>query len=66
MLASFLLTALTITGLMVLWYMVQRLWKKTFDEYVDGDEDVLADRRSCSDCGCTVACKKKAAEANAG
>lgn len=59
MLTSFLIAFLSITGLMTMWWMVQKFWRKTFDEYVAGDEDVLEGRRSCSDCGCTVACKRK-------
>lgn len=40
------------------WALVQALWKKTFsDEY--REDDVLAGRRSCSNCGCTTACSTK-------
>ncbi len=43
---------------MVLWFIVQRLWGNTFSGYIS-DEDVLAERRSCGNCGCTTACEKK-------
>ncbi|MBL7472203.1 hypothetical protein [Robertkochia sediminum] len=40
------------------WALVQALWKKTFrEEY--SEDDVLAGRRSCSNCGCTTACATK-------
>jgi hypothetical protein len=45
-------------GLVVLWFIVQRLWGNTFSDYIS-DEDVLAERRSCGNCGCTTACEKK-------
>lgn len=45
-------------GLVVVWYIVQRLWGNTFSDYIS-DEDVLAERRSCGNCGCTTACERK-------
>lgn len=57
-------TLLTGIGGMVvmvaLWVLVQAGWKTTFADY-HSDEDVLAERRSCGNCGCTTACKKKPA-----
>ena len=47
-----------IVGLMLLWLVVQTLWGRIFADYMD-DEDVLADRRSCKNCGCTTACENK-------
>ncbi len=45
-------------GLVLLWTVVQALWKNVFrEEYVE--EDVLAGRRSCSNCGCTTFCERK-------
>ena len=58
MLNSLLIAAGGIAGLMVLWFIVQRLWGNTFSGYIS-DEDVLAERRSCGNCGCTTACEKK-------
>lgn len=41
-----------IVTMMIAWVAVQVLWKKVFAENIT-DEDVLADRRSCGNCGCT-------------
>ena len=58
MIKSLLIAITCITALMMGWLMVQLWWKKTFREYIS-DEDVLADRRSCKNCGCTEACENK-------
>ena len=47
--------------LVLLWAGVQSLWRKTFAEYIT-DEDVLAGRTKCSNCGCTTACQKDGRE----
>ncbi len=48
---------LTVTIVLV-WALVQNQWKKVFrEEY--SEDDVLAGRRSCSNCGCTGFCDKK-------
>ncbi|MDI1324082.1 MAG: hypothetical protein PSV36_15120 [Algoriphagus sp.] len=44
--------------LMLAWVWVQSLWRKMFSENIS-DEDVLAERRSCGNCGCTKVCKKE-------
>ena len=44
-----------IVFLMVAWAFVQSMWKLVFAENVQ-DEDVLADRRSCGNCGCSGVC----------
>ena len=44
--------------LMIAWTFIQLIWKKTFAEYIS-DEDVLAERKSCGNCGCSTACKIK-------
>lgn len=49
--------------MMTIWVIVQMLWRKTFAEYLS-DEDVLADRRSCSNCGCTTVCENKRSQFN--
>ncbi|MGB5357965.1 MAG: hypothetical protein WBN11_14845 [Eudoraea sp.] len=47
--------------LVLLWTVVQALWKKAFrEEYIE--DDVLAGRRSCSNCGCTTFCKRNEEE----
>ncbi|MER3318344.1 MAG: hypothetical protein RIB79_08625 [Allomuricauda sp.] len=48
---------LTVT-IVLAWALVQTLWKKTFQEEYSED-DVLAGRRSCSNCGCTGFCERK-------
>lgn len=58
MLQSYFIGIIAIIGLMVLWVLVQANWKQVFrDEYAD--EDVLAGRSSCRNCGCTEACERK-------
>ena len=47
-----------IVALMLLWALVQGFWRKTFAENIT-DQDVLAERRSCGNCGCTKVCKKE-------
>lgn len=58
MIKSLLIAITSITSLMLVWLIIQALWKKTFREYIS-DVDVLAERRSCQNCGCTTACTKK-------
>jgi hypothetical protein len=48
-------------GLMVLWYVVQTLWGKTFADHLT-DEDVMAGRSTCGSCGCGTSCKLKKVE----
>lgn len=43
-----------VVGLAIVWVLVQKLWRRTFADYI-ADEDVLAERRSCSNCGCAGA-----------
>ena len=49
-----------IVGMMLVWMLVQYLWKKTFAAYVS-DEDALADRSTCANCTCATVCENKAA-----
>ena len=46
-----------VVGLMLLWYMVQSWWGRTFSDNIT-DEDVLAGRSSCGNCGCATFCEK--------
>jgi len=55
---SFLIAATAIIGMMFVWTIVQTMWRKIFTGSAAG-EDVLADRRSCSDCSCITICKNK-------
>jgi hypothetical protein len=50
-----------IVVLMILWVVVQSVWKKTFSDYMS-DEDVLAGRNSCGNCGCGTVCKKESGQ----
>jgi hypothetical protein len=44
--------------LMVLWVVIQRNWGKMFSDQLS-DEDVLAGRSDCTNCGCITSCKNK-------
>ena len=59
MLQSLLIAMGIIVGLMLAWLLVQSLWREEFADYIT-EEDVLAERRSCNNCGCTQACERKA------
>ncbi len=43
--------------LMIIWVLIQGIWKKTFQENIV-DEDALADRSTCGNCGCGTVCRK--------
>ncbi|MBK8625017.1 MAG: hypothetical protein IPN86_05495 [Saprospiraceae bacterium] len=58
MIKSLIIAITGISALMIGWLMIQTFWKKTFRDYIS-DEDVLAERRSCKNCGCTEACENK-------
>lgn len=58
MIKSLLIAAFAIIGMMVAWTVVQTMWRKIFTGNAVG-EDVLVDRRSCSDCSCIAICKNK-------
>jgi len=47
-----------IVGLMLVWILVQTLWRNTFAEHIQ-DSDVLAGRTKCSNCGCTSVCENR-------
>ncbi|MTI41660.1 hypothetical protein [Fulvivirga lutimaris] len=52
---------LGIIGMMLIWTVVQRAWKKAFpDHHIN--EDVLAGRSDCGSCGCTTKCINKNSE----
>ncbi|MCB0558377.1 MAG: hypothetical protein H6573_07730 [Lewinellaceae bacterium] len=58
MIISFLIGIGGMIFLMAAWVIIQSLWRKSFSDYLS-DEDVLADRSSCGNCGCTTACENK-------
>jgi hypothetical protein len=47
-----------IVSIMVAWTLIQQHWKRVFPEDV-ADDDALAGRKSCGNCGCTTQCKTK-------
>ena len=61
MITKYIIGILGITGLMILWAIIQYLWKVAFIDQ-QTDEDVLAGRSSCGNCGCGTTCKKKKSE----
>ncbi|MCB0565387.1 MAG: hypothetical protein KDD01_13520 [Phaeodactylibacter sp.] len=58
MIGSFLIGIGGMIFLMAAWVIIQSLWRKSFSDYLS-DEDVLADRASCGNCGCATACERK-------
>jgi hypothetical protein len=44
--------------LMLIWIVVQSKWRKTFSDHVV-DEDALAERSTCGNCGCTSICENR-------
>ena len=65
MIGNYIIGILGIVGLMVVWAIVQSMWRKIFiDEVVD--HDVLAGRSDCGNCSCLTPCtnKKLAKEKN--
>jgi len=58
MLYSLLIAITGIVTIMLIWVGVQRIWGQAFAEHIN-DEDVLAERRSCGNCGCGAICKNK-------
>jgi hypothetical protein len=52
-----------VVSLMILWMIIQFWWGKTFSDNIS-DEDVLAGRTSCSNCGCTTVCEKRVEKVN--
>ena len=47
-----------VVALMLGWLCVQLLWRRAFSDYVS-DEDALAGRSDCGNCGCTATCVRK-------
>lgn len=56
MIKSLIIASLAIIFMMLGWVIVQTVWRKVFTGSWFGD-DVLIDRRSCSDCSCLIICK---------
>lgn len=58
MIESYIIAIGGIILLMIIWIIVQVLWKETFYDQLS-DDDVLAGRSSCGNCGCTTICSNK-------
>lgn len=55
---TLIITIAAITFMMVFWASVQHFWKRAFpEEYTD--DDALAGRSSCGNCGCSGVCTRK-------
>ena len=59
MLQSLIIGVGGVVVMMLGWLLVQNFWGKTFEEYLT-DEDVMAGRTKCSNCGCSTICENKA------
>ena len=55
--ASYIIGIGSVVFLMIAWIAVQFLWRRVFADHVT-DEDALAGRTSCGNCGCTTVCSK--------
>ena len=58
MIGSLIIGIVGIVSLLIIWIVVQSWWGKTFADQLS-DDDVLAGRTSCSNCGCTAICEIK-------
>lgn len=63
MLKSLIIATVAIIGMMLVWTIVQTMWRKIFTGNAVG-EDVLVDRRDCADCSCITICKNKNKDIN--
>jgi hypothetical protein len=57
MIKSLLIGVGGVVFLMFVWVIIQDWWRKTFAEHLS-DDDVLAGRTSCSNCGCSTICER--------
>ncbi len=58
MIYSYLIGIAVIVLIMLAWVWIQARWRETFADEIT-EEDVLAERRSCGNCGCGTVCKLK-------
>ena len=61
MLNTIIISLIIVLGLMITWYFIQNLWRQTFADEIS-DEDVLAERNSCGNCGCQTTCQLETQE----
>lgn len=59
MIEKYLIGMAGIISLMVTWSAIQGLWRKTFSDQVQEDQDVLAGRSDCGNCSCATPCSAK-------
>ena len=52
-----------IVSLLLVWVLVQTGWRRIFAEHI-ADDDVLAGRTKCGNCGCTTVCSRRADDLN--
>jgi len=58
MIGSYIIGIFGVVILMLIWVLVQSGWRKVFSDHLE-DEDVMAGRTDCGNCGCTSSCKNK-------
>jgi len=54
---TFIIGISAVVSMLLVWVWVQSRWRETFSENIS-DSDVLAERLSCGNCGCTRVCSK--------
>ncbi len=57
-LITYAIAILGIIFMMIIWVFIQNIWKSAFKDHL-ADEDALAGRNSCGNCGCGNICDKK-------
>lgn len=63
MVKSIIIGIIGITGLMIFWLFIQNIWRDQFSDMIS-DEDVLAARGGCGNCGCENICVNKQEKIN--
>lgn len=58
MIGSYVTGILGIVTMMIAWVGIQSLWRRSFSDHLF-DDDVLAERNKCTNCGCTTVCTKR-------
>jgi len=57
MIETFIIAVAGIVGLMILWIVIQTLWRSVFADHI-AEDDVLAGRTKCANCGCVSVCRE--------
>lgn len=58
MIWTLIITSISIILMMMIWVIVQLTWKAVFPEKMV-DEDALAGRSECGNCGCGTQCTRE-------